>query len=585
MKKTMTTKNYLIKNARIWTADRQQPWADCIVVKDRDIAYVGPYDGYRAGGTAAGAAIHAVDAGEDGIAGRMTEFDVGGRTVIPAFLDSHTHVVSTAKTMWCLLLEQRAYESIEQIMEIVRDYAQQHPKEEVPYIYAYSCPTHLMDVEYADRYFMDRYISDRPVLLCDMNFHRCLVNSRMLELMEIDETVPYDPSTSCNYERFEGNVPNGIVQERAFEFRHDIDKMYEKLGWYPPSEADPETLAPVLDMLTDYGVCGIHDGFTDSEEVFTGLKELQKQGRLNHYYHAMPLMNDYTELEETIHRVKEWRERYADDYICVDSIKFFLDGTNELGTGAVLEPFVNDPNNFGKINMSEDELTVVFERLNQEGLNIQIHLVGDRSFRTALNAVERAQNNEKARGRAFSIRVTLLHCELTHPDDRGRAAKLGVYINFTPVWAGGFFGDGAKQYLGEERFDSMYAFNDIIASGAVVNFSADIVDEEGLPLAEPMLGIQIGHTRSEPEHPETVRPHASERLSIEDLLRGYTINNALGMGISDKTGSLEAGKRANLCILSGNPFETKPEQLHEIKTEVVVFEGKAVKGELQEVGV
>ncbi|MCI8646938.1 MAG: amidohydrolase family protein [Firmicutes bacterium] len=555
-------KNYRIKNSRIWTADSRQPWADCIVIKGKTIDYVGTYEQSRL---------------EPG----MMDVDAGGRMMIPAFLDSHTHIAATAKTLWCLLLESKDYQSIDEIMDIVKDYAEEHPKGEVPYIYAYSCPTHLMDAEYADRYFMDKYISDRPILLCDMNFHRCLINSKMLELMEIDETVPYDPATSCNYERFEGgNVPNGIVSERAFEFRHDIDKMFQKLNWYPPSEADPETLAPVLEKMTDYGICGLHDGFSDSEEVFKGLKELEKQGRLNHYYHTMPLLNQFSELEDVIRTAKEWQKQYSDEFICVDSIKYFLDGTNELGTGAVIEPFVSDPNNFGKINMSEDQLTVVFERLNQEGLSIQIHLVGDRSFRTALNAVERAQKKEKAEGREFTIRVSLLHCELVHPHDRRRAAELGVYINFTPIWAGGAFGDGAKKYLGEARYNSMYAFNEIIESGAIVNFSADIVDEESLPEAEPLAGIQVGHTRRGIGCDGEIREPACECLSIEDLLKGYTINNALGMGIADKTGSLETGKRANLCILSDNIFEVEPEEIHKIKAEVVMFEGKLVRGEL-----
>ncbi|MCE2603955.1 hypothetical protein LH384_33245, partial [Pseudomonas aeruginosa] len=84
----------------------------------------------------------------------------------------------------------------------------------------------------------------------------------------------------------------------------------------------------------------------------------------------------------------------------------------------------------------------------------------------------------------------------------------------------------------------MYSFNEVIKSGATVNFSADVVDEESLPEAEPLVGIQVGHTRKEvgPESP--VRGPADECLSLEDLLKGYTINNAKGMGIADKTGSL-----------------------------------------------
>ena len=554
-------KNYIIKNAKVWTADKHLPWAECIVIKDKYIDYVGQYN-------------------KEYASDDITEVDAGGKLIIPAFLDSHTHIVSTAKTLWCLLLEQKEYNSIDEVMEVVKTYAKEHSKEDVPYIYAYSCPTHLMDVDYANRYFMDEYISDRPVLLCDMNFHRCLLNSKMLELMEIDETVPYDTSSASNYERFEGNVPNGIVEERAFEFRHDINKMYEKLNWYPPSEADPDTLIPVLNIFTDYGVCGILDGFTESEDVFIGLKKIREQGKLAHYYHGMPLMNSFNELEETIKTVKEWHNKYSNEYIYVDTIKFFLDGTNELGTGAVIEPFINEPDNYGKINMTEDELTVVFERLNQENISIQIHLVGDRAFRIALNAVERAQKNEKKEGRTFNIRVTLLHCELIHSEDRKRVSELGVYINFTPVWAGGFFGDSSKKFLGERRYNSMYSFNEIIQSGAVVNYSSDIVDEEGIPLAEPVLGIQIGHTRADPANPQQIREPSSECISIENLMLGYTINNALGMGIADKTGSITAGKMANLCILSDNIFECEPENISKIKTDIVIFEGTPVKGEL-----
>lgn len=109
-------KDYIIKNAAIWTADRSMPWAECVAVKDGRIDYVGAYD-------------------ENKLPVSREIVDAGGRMIMPAILDSHIHVVTTAKTMWCFLLEQREYESIEEIMEIVKQYAEQHPKEEVPYIY------------------------------------------------------------------------------------------------------------------------------------------------------------------------------------------------------------------------------------------------------------------------------------------------------------------------------------------------------------------------------------------------------------------------------------------------------------------
>lgn len=554
---------YLIRNAQIWTADQNALWADSIVISGDTIKYVG---------TEAAARSRCEE--------NVKEIDGQGKMIIPAFLDSHVHVISIAKTLWCLLLEKKEYGSIEEILQIIKEYAKEHPKEEVPYIYAYSCPTHLMDAAHVNCYLLDEFVSDRPVMLCDANYHRCLVNSLMLELMEIDETVPYHPDISHNYERFAGNVPNGIISEHAYEFYHDIDKMYDKIGWRPPSEADPAVIRPILDIMTDLGICGVHDGFTESEDTLAGLKALEAQGGLNHYFHAIPLMNEAAELEDTIKRAKEWAAKYNDDYITVDSIKLFLDGTNELGTGAVIEPFINDPEDYGIMNYTEDELTHIFERLNQEGLSIQIHLVGDRAFRTALNAIERAQKAEKTDGRKFTSRISLLHCELTHPNDRKRPAELGAFINFTPVWAGGLFGDASKQYIGEERYNTMYSFNEMIESGAVVNFSCDMVDEEGIPYMGPLLGIQIGHTRLDEELVGVVREPVSEKMSVEALLLGYTINNAKGMGIDTKTGSLEAGKKVNLCILSENIFDVPENRIKDIVVETVLFEGKAVKGTL-----
>lgn len=554
---------WIIVNGCVWTAEKDWPWEEAVVTEDEKIVYVGSSAQAR-----------------KWLNSNTKVIDAAGRLVIPALLDSHTHVTSVAKTKWCFLLEKKDYRSVEEILEIVQTYTERTPKEERPYIYAYSCPTELLDRPGVDRYLMDRYVSDRPLLLCDANFHRCLVNSRMLELMEIDEHTPYRPDTSANYERYENGVPNGFIYEHAYEFNKDIDKMFEKIQWSPPSESEPEVVLPVLEAFTDWGVCGICDGFTESEGTLACMKKLERQGRLHHNYFGMPLMNDFSQLEKTIATAKDWQQRYGSDHITVDMIKFFLDGTNEIGTSAVLEPFTNDPEgkNCGVINMAEEELTTVFQRLNQESLGIQIHLVGDRAFQTALNAVEKAQKLEKEAGRAFESRISLIHCELTKPEDRERVAELGVFINFTPIWAGGVFGDEALQYLGQERFDSMYAFNRMIETGAVVNFSSDVVDNEDFADASPYIGIEAGHTRKMPGKDGPVRKRKEERLSRENMLLGYTIHNAMGLGCEDKLGSLKPGKQANLCILNQNIFEIPAEEIHRTVPDLVLFEGKVIRG-------
>lgn len=547
----------IITNARIWTANDAMSWCEAIAVEDKNITYVGSNEDAKA---LADAETRIIDA--------------GGKMVIPSFIDSHTHLTSVAKSKWCFLLEKKDYKSIEEILEIIKEYADNTPVSERPYIYAYSCPTELMDRPGIDKHLMDKYVSDRALLLCDANFHRALLNSRMLELMEIDANTPYNESSSANYGRYENNEPDGFAYERVFDFNRDLDTMYNNLGWWPPSESDPEVVLPVLEDFTSWGVAGICDGFTESEGTLKSIKALEEQGRLNHYYYGMALMEDFSELEKAIETAKKWQADYGSDYIKVDKVKFFLDGTNEIGTSAVIEPFVNDPEgkNCGLMNMDEDQLTTVFERLNQEGLDIQIHLVGDRSFRTALNAVERAQKAEVASGHEFTTKVWLAHCELTKPEDRERVKPLGVHINFTP-------GDAAKEFLGEERFNSMYAFNRMIETGVEVNYSSDVVDNEDFQGASPLLGIQAGHTRKLPWE-DQMRESASEKISIENLLKGYTIFNARSLGEDHRIGSLETGKRANLNILSENIFDVDEDKIHEIKAELVMFEGRIVRGEL-----
>ncbi len=556
-------KKILIKNAEIWTSDRNNPWAESLIIDGDKIEFAGDLS----------TASNLFDGG------RIV--DAGGKMIIPAFIDSHIHITSTALSMQLLWFHRRQFKTFEELMEVVRDYAEEHPKEEVPFINSYSCPSECIDAEGVNRYLMDKYVSDRPVLVMDVNFHRSIVNSRMLELMEVDKNTPYDNTTSMNYERFEDNTPTGIILEHAHEFNGDIDKMYKNLNWWPPKENDPELLADFIDRVTDYGITGLHEGFTESELILQGLSELEKQGRLKQYVHCMPMMKKAEELEDAIIRVKGWQKKYRSEYIYVNSIKIFLDGTLELGTYAALDEFVCEPGNYGTLNFSEEELTHIFERINQEGINMQIHLVGDRAFRTALNAKEAAAKNENAAGREFRSLICLMHCELTNPNDRKRAGELGITVNVNPGWCSGIFGQGAEKYMGEEKFKSLYSYNEIIRSGARVCFSSDITDEGGFEVANPFYGMEVAHRRMDEIFVgDKQREPAEECIALEDLLYGYTINNAAEMGIACKAGSLEAGKKANLCILSDNIFRVPAGKIKEIKCDTVMFEGEILKGRL-----
>lgn len=548
-------KKWIVKNAKIWTGNLSAKWADAMVIDGDKIAEVGTWEKLGKKYT------------------NLHVFDAEGKMVMPSFVDPHIHVTAVAKSMWYLLIDRDRCDTMEQLLGQITAYAEKHSKKEVPFIYATSCPMEWMDR--ATKEDLDRVISDRPVLLCDEGFHRCLVNSKMLELMEVDEHTPYDKTTSMNYERDEKGVPNGIVYEHRYE--RDMFKMFDKLGWYPPDQKDPDVIKPFLDMLCSWGVSTVLDGFTEGEGTFKGFAKLEKRGELKLHYYGNSLFHNLDDLEDAIERVKRWRQ-YESAHIHINSVKLFLDGTNEIGTSAVMEPYCNDPQgkNCGVLNMSEDDLVQAFLRINDEGLDMQIHMVGDRAFHTAINAVERAQNEAKKQDKEFTSHITLLHCELTKPKDRLRVKKLGIYINITPHWNGGIFGDGAVKFLGRERYESFYAFNDMIRDGAVVSCSSDVVDLEDMPRANPFIGMEVGHTRRDIVPDAPLRVREEECIDREALLYGYTMQAARCVGAEDVMGSLEAGKAANFLVLSDNFFEVPARKIHEIAVERRFFEGEEV---------
>lgn len=134
---------------------------------------------------------------------------------------------------------------------------------------------------------------------------------------------------------------------------------------------------------------------------------------------------------------------------------------------------------------------ITFFRLNEEGLDLHIHVVCGRGFRTACDAYEKAKNTVERSGKAWRIHMELAHCELVRPDDRKRPAELGIIINWTCHWAGGFFGESAKDFLGKERFESMYDFTEMIESGAIMTYSSDVTGVSEEQRSNPYFGMEI----------------------------------------------------------------------------------------------
>lgn len=237
--------------------------------------------------------------------------------------------------------------------------------------------------------------------------------------------------------------------------------------------------------------------------------------------------------------------------------------------------------------METEELVQCFLLCNKEGLDLHIHMVGDRAFRVGCDAVEEAQKIAARRGEPWVCQPVFAHCEVVDPSDMARPARLGISINWSCHWSGGYFGEEAMNYYSEEKWRRMYQFNPIADSGALLAFSSDVVTGYELHRAYPFFGIQVAATRVDPEfpldpekYPGSVRPPTSAKLSLPLLLKGYTKNAAAQSHWEDKMGSLTPGKLANMVITDRNPLDVPPDRIKDIKIQAVLFEGKVIKGSL-----
>ncbi len=551
----------VLKNGKIFTQNEKALWAEEIAFSGKKILCVG----------------------EKGCCDKCisddTEvIDLGGKTVLPGLLDGHTHPNTVAKTIWHVRMP--LYYEKDKLMETIREYAEKNPKEKVPYFYGEGYYAETFGSEGPKKEDLDEIFPDRPARMQDFTDHACWYNSIALDMLGVADGSGHieSPIGKAEVIRDKNGEPTGWVLEAGPD--GDIG-VYDSIGWHPPQGTEEEAVGPFLDFLKSKGVMALMDGFTEGEDAIKSFYEMDKAGKLNLFYEGTSIMGSCDKVDEAIARVHEWREKYTTDHIHVNTVKFFMDGTNEMGDSASLEPLKNDPTgeNYGMMNATEEELTQVMVKLNKEKIDLHIHVVCDRGFRTCCNAVE---NAKRICGDDWTIYVTLAHCELMHPDDMKRVAELGIFLDWSTHWAGGYFGEGAIEYLGRERWDTMYDFTKVIADGGVVGFSSDVFSYSEAGRADPYFGMQTSMTRvdiEDPLDPErfpgSVRAPESAKLTLEQLLKGYTYNNALRMRMLDRVGTLEEGKLANAIVLNKDIFTLDPFEVKTVSPDMVFFEGKS----------
>ena len=544
----------IIKNAKIFTSDKDHILASALVVKDGKFVYVGD---------------------ESGLSEYEGETeDLNGKFIMPGIIDSHVHVTMGAGyelvgTFGTII----KCDSKQEALDFIVDDMKKNPGKDR---YCYILDKKHLKGKDLTKEDLDAICPDGELQIQEAQMHSIWVNSNILKKHGItDETKDPVPGLSF-YVRKDGHI-TGEMSEGATELPIILDRAMNK--------SDAEIDAAIqrwIDFCISVGVTAVFDagipGYPEfHEHVYSRLRALDEQGKLPIYVDGCYVISAAWEAEEGIRQLKRMQKEYNTEHLKVHTLKLFMDGTLKLHSGAMVTPYA-DTGELGCTAMNLEETVALLKELNKEGLDFHTHTVGEASSRLVLDAVEQVR---KELGDDFRIRVVSAHLQIQDTADLTRFAPLGVIANFTPWWHCDDV-EVYKRLFGEERGKKLYRCKSVWDSGALVSWSSDNIVYGDFSTWSPYLGMEVGMTRFISDKTKTMNverfdyifPPLDERMGIEEMILGYTINGAKQLGIEKTKGSIEAGKDADYLVFDTDLLTADPDGLSNILPVDVFYSGQ-----------
>ena len=545
--------DYIIRNAKVFTSDKNNPIATTLVVKDGKFVYVGD------------------EAGLPNYEGKVT--DLSGKFIMPGIIDSHVHITIPVGFEYAPIGERLEPNGKQEALEIMAKYIKEHPGEKR---YRFLLEKVYLNGEDIVKEDLDAICPDAELQIQEGEGHSIWVNSKILERHGITDNS-LDPIPGlAQYVRKDGHVTGNCI-EGAAEIPIILDSSMELTD-----EQVDATLQRWIDFSVEFGVSAVFDAGLPGdmkfhEKVYKRLCELDRQGKLPVYVDGCLVVNAERDAEEGLKQLKRMQRMYNTEHVKVHTMKIFMDGTQKIHTAAMVTPYV-DVHTTGATAFSAEGIAKLLKELNEANLDLHLHTVGERASRNVLDGVEMAR---KEMGDDLHVRVTCAHLEIQDDADLDRFAKLGVFANFTPHWHSGDTAESAT-WLGEERSKKQFRCKTVWDSGATVAWSSDNIVFMDFMTWNPYLGMEVGMTRWINEktrnYPFTVAakvfPPENERMNIDQMIIGYTINGAKQLGIEAQKGSIEAGKDADFLVFDKDLLTAEHEGFSYNKPAQVFFGGK-----------
>lgn len=522
---------------------------DSLVTEGRRIKYVGDAE------TAA-----RINGSND--LGTVDSVDLKGRLVLPGFIDSHAHGGSFT-AMGIGKIDLSKGESVEEYKKIIKEFIETHPDRESYSGFGWQTP--LFGEEGPTKELLDNICSDRPILIRSGEGHALWANSAAIRKAGITAGTP-DPKGGVIGKNSDGSIRG--------TFKDEAQGLIESVIPEDSVEIYKEAIMEYQRKMVKYGYTSTTEMMMKKgSNLHKAYRELAREGKLLIKTQLTYLISPGT-VEEDLESVRDREEYVSHKIIDGRCAKIFIDGVVESATAWLKDEYSNDPGYYGEPLWEDERLFDTCIELDQMGYDIHFHVIGDRAVAQMTDAVEAVIKANGPRDR----RPVAAHVQLADPIDIERMGAAGISVSANPYW---FFKDEVYSALNEypllgARADHQYPMRSLIDAGIVVSAGSDY---SITPEPYPLMAIRLGMERTMetgPDKNQDMVLNPGEKVGLEDMVKSVTVNGAYTIHAEGLTGSLTAGKLADMVVLDKNIFNESPDDYEEIKVCYTISEGEIV---------
>ncbi|MGN0317115.1 MAG: amidohydrolase [Lachnospira sp.] len=525
------TMDQVFLNGRIYTMKSEGDTVEAVAVMNGKIVWTGSTEEAKT-----------IDAKE--------VIDLQGKCVIPAFEDTHMHITHTRDRF--KQIDLSGCTSLAEINEVLK--AKDKVLKPGEWIVGYRIHIEkLADGRFPTKVDLDKVSTERPIYVSSYCGHAAMANSKCLEITGIKKG--FVPPEGAFIDVDENGEPTGILREHISAY---IMKFVGPL--YQTYEDELDGLMQVLNKYASYGYTTIQSNEMqpDGEDTVRQLTTLKNEGKL-----PVRVILDYTNFSPNYLGIISG---FGDDMLKAGSHKFFVDGSMNSHTAAMIEPYDNEPKTTGQlIYPTDQEFIDAVKKAYDYGDSIAAHTIGDYAMDLMIRAIKNCYIPGDPR------RFRIIHAMLVNEEQLEELQKLPVILdtqpNFLLNWV-----NSCKQNIGEERAKLFLPYKTYLEKGLRVTGGSDSPVE----MFNPFVGIQCAVTRQDMSgSPEEIF-EPQERISTYEAVCLYTKYAAYSCNEEDIKGTVEPGKVADFAVLNTDIFKAEPSTIKDITVARTILGGRTV---------